>query len=178
VRTVRFVKQAQELGFSLAEIDILLHLGGGGPDSCHTTRELAAAKITRLDAKVAALQSMRASLARLASTCDRPTPERDCPLLHSLQRPADPDPSRRACDSHARLRSTTQRRGNTTKPRVPGGRETISMRNPAASSGRPGDDLDAKPQMFCGPWSWMLALVTSAVNNIRRNRLRRCVYGR
>jgi DNA-binding transcriptional MerR regulator len=94
VRIVRFVKQAQELGFSLDEIDILLHLGGGGPDSCRATRELAAAKIAQLDAKIAALQSMRASLARLASTCDRPRPERDCPLLHSLQGPADPDPSR------------------------------------------------------------------------------------
>lgn len=63
-------------------------------DSCHATRELAATKITQLDAKIAALQSMRVSLARPASTCDRPRPERDCPLLHSLQLPADLDPSR------------------------------------------------------------------------------------
>ncbi|HEX4225701.1 MAG TPA: MerR family DNA-binding protein [Pseudonocardiaceae bacterium] len=94
VRIVRFVKQAQELGFSLAEIDILLRLAGGGPDSCDASRELAAAKIAQLDAKIAALQSMRVSLAQLASTCDRPRPERDCSLLHGLQRPADSNPGR------------------------------------------------------------------------------------
>lgn len=64
-------------------------------DSCHATRELAATKITQLDApRSPRLQSMRVSLARPASTCDRPRPERDCPLLHSLQLPADLDPSR------------------------------------------------------------------------------------
>jgi DNA-binding transcriptional MerR regulator len=31
VRIVRFVKRAQELGFSLTEIEVLLHLADGGP---------------------------------------------------------------------------------------------------------------------------------------------------
>ena len=40
-----------------------------------------------LDTKIAVLQSMRTSLARLVSTCDRPRPKRDCPLLASRQTP-------------------------------------------------------------------------------------------
>jgi Hg(II)-responsive transcriptional regulator len=91
VRIVRFVKQAQELGFSLTEIDALLHLADGGPDSCQATRELAATKIDQLDTKIAALQSMRTSLAQLVATCERPRTERDCPLLRSLQPCSDPN---------------------------------------------------------------------------------------
>lgn len=84
VRIVRFVKRAQELGFTLTEIETLLDLAGGGPDSCDTTLRLATEKITELDAKIASLRAMCASLARLAATCTRPRADRDCPLLHSL----------------------------------------------------------------------------------------------
>jgi DNA-binding transcriptional MerR regulator len=84
VRIVRFVKRAQELGFTLTEIETLLDLAGGGPDSCDTTRRLATEKITELDDKITHLQAMRTALAQLAATCTRPRVDRDCPLLHSL----------------------------------------------------------------------------------------------
>ncbi len=84
VRTVRFVKRSQELGFTLTEIETLLDLADGGPDSCDTTLQLASEKISQLDDKIATLQAMRASLAQLAATCTRPRADRDCPLLHSL----------------------------------------------------------------------------------------------
>nr|WP_042186585.1 MerR family DNA-binding protein [Kibdelosporangium sp. MJ126-NF4]CEL17387.1 Mercuric resistance operon regulatory protein [Kibdelosporangium sp. MJ126-NF4]CTQ91385.1 Mercuric resistance operon regulatory protein [Kibdelosporangium sp. MJ126-NF4] len=84
VRVVRFVKRAQELGFTLTEIEALLHLADGGPDNCDATRQLATEKITELDNKIASLHAMRASLARLADTCTRPRADRDCPLLHNL----------------------------------------------------------------------------------------------
>jgi MerR family transcriptional regulator, mercuric resistance operon regulatory protein len=35
---VRFVKRAQQLGFTLNDIEDLLHLAGGGPDSCDEAR--------------------------------------------------------------------------------------------------------------------------------------------
>jgi len=53
VRVVRFVKRAQELGFSLAEVETLLDLAAGGPDSCDLAQELATQKIGELDAKIA-----------------------------------------------------------------------------------------------------------------------------
>lgn len=88
VRRVLFVKRAQELGFSLAEIDVLLHLADGGPESCDAARRLAEQKVAGLEAKIASLQAMRASLGRLITTCARPPEERVCPLLDSLA----PDP--------------------------------------------------------------------------------------
>jgi DNA-binding transcriptional MerR regulator len=84
VRVVRFVKRAQELGFTLNEIEVLLDLAGGGPDSCDATRHLATEKITELDRRIASLQAMRGSVSRLVDTCTRPRADRDCPLLHSL----------------------------------------------------------------------------------------------
>jgi Hg(II)-responsive transcriptional regulator len=82
---VRFIKRAQELGFSLAEVETLLHLADGGPESCESVQELANQKIAELDDRLASLQDMRRSLRRLVATCTRPRAERECPLIRSLE---------------------------------------------------------------------------------------------
>lgn len=92
VRTVRFVKRAQELGFRLVEVETLLHLANGGPRSCEAAQRLAGDRIADLDAKIDALTSMRASLQRLLDTCTRPRQDRDCPLLDSLEPAQEPSP--------------------------------------------------------------------------------------
>ena len=51
-RLIRFVKRTQEHGFSLDEINELLHLAGGGPDDCDTARRLARTKIAEFDEKI------------------------------------------------------------------------------------------------------------------------------
>jgi Hg(II)-responsive transcriptional regulator len=85
VRVVRFVKRAQQLGFSLDQVESLLELADGGPDSCDGARRLATDKITDLDRRIAELTSMRESLQRLVDTCQRPRQQRECPLLHSIE---------------------------------------------------------------------------------------------
>jgi len=85
VRTVRFVKRAQELGFGLRDAQALLALAGGGPPSCDAARELAREKIAELDRRIADLSAMRASLDRLAATCEKPRGQRECPLLESIE---------------------------------------------------------------------------------------------
>lgn len=62
VRTVRFVKRAQRLGFSLVEIDALLDLAAGGPASCDAARAMADEKLAQLEQKIA-------TCARCASHC-------------------------------------------------------------------------------------------------------------
>ena len=84
VRTVRFVKRAQRLGFTLREIEALLELAAGGPEGCDAARALAVEKIGELDTKLVALQAMRDSLRQLVESCSRPRAERDCPLLETL----------------------------------------------------------------------------------------------
>lgn len=84
VATIRFVKRAQALGFTLTEIEALLHLAAGGPESCEGAHAMASQKIGELDAKIASLQAMRLSLQRLAATCELPPAQRECPIIESL----------------------------------------------------------------------------------------------
>jgi Hg(II)-responsive transcriptional regulator len=85
VRVVRFVKRAQQLGFTLDDIEDLLHLAQGGPASCEETRAMARTRIIDLQRRIEELVVMRDALARLIDTCDQPRPERDCPILHDIQ---------------------------------------------------------------------------------------------
>jgi Hg(II)-responsive transcriptional regulator len=89
VRVVRFAKRAQELGYSLADVEALLELEGGGPESCEAAQRLTEDRIAELDRRIADLQAMRRSLERLLATCDRPLPERTCPLIQSIASDAE-----------------------------------------------------------------------------------------
>jgi len=87
VDVLRFVKRAQELGFSLAAIEELLHLADGGPDSCESARTLTEMHLGELDRKITDLTRMRKSLGQLVVTCARPRADRSCPLLQAIQDP-------------------------------------------------------------------------------------------
>jgi DNA-binding transcriptional MerR regulator len=86
VHIVRFAKRAQELGFTLDEVEVLLELAGGGPESCDAARRLAQGRLAELDRRLADLRAMRDSLRRLIATCDLPRAERECPLMQSIER--------------------------------------------------------------------------------------------
>ena len=81
LRRLRYVKQAQAAGFTLAEIAELLDLHRS--DDRPRAREMASARIAALDAQIAALQSARQSLAKLAH--DRAKGGAGpCPILHAF----------------------------------------------------------------------------------------------
>ncbi|MGH3482845.1 MAG: MerR family transcriptional regulator [Nocardioidaceae bacterium] len=84
VNSLRFIKRAQELGFSLDEVKELLHLDDGGPDSCDSARALAETHKADLETRIADLQRMRDSLSALIATCDLPRSDRRCPLLAAI----------------------------------------------------------------------------------------------
>ena len=89
VAGIRFIKRAQELGFSLEEVDELLHLNAGGPESCEVARAVADARRADLEARIADLQRMRDSLTELITTCDLPRADRSCALLEAIASPAE-----------------------------------------------------------------------------------------
>jgi MerR family transcriptional regulator, mercuric resistance operon regulatory protein len=90
VRLVRFVKRAQELGFSLDDVEALLHLAQGGPESCDSAQSLARQKIDELEGRIRHLRAMRKALLDLVATCDLPRSRRDCPLMTALDPAAQP----------------------------------------------------------------------------------------
>lgn len=97
VRVVRFVKRAQELGFSLDEVESLLELESGGPESCDVARKLATERIAELDGRIRQLTAMRRALRGLVDTCELPPSQRTCPLLQALDTiaPSEKGPVRR-----------------------------------------------------------------------------------
>jgi Hg(II)-responsive transcriptional regulator len=88
VKIVRFIKRGQELGFTLADIEGLLRLADGGPESCHEVRALAEGKIEDMDRRIAALQAMKRSLVALVRTCRRRGKNRECPLIEAIEETA------------------------------------------------------------------------------------------
>jgi MerR family mercuric resistance operon transcriptional regulator len=80
-----FIKRAQELGFSLAEISELLALRVSHKTSSAEVRSRAEAKITEIERKIRTLQSMRRSLRKLTNACAGCGPISECPIIESLE---------------------------------------------------------------------------------------------
>lgn len=78
VRRLRFVKQAQAAGFTLAEIAELIDLDR--TDDRPRARDMARERIASLDAQIAQLAAARASLSKLASDCAKGGAG-PCPIL-------------------------------------------------------------------------------------------------
>jgi MerR family copper efflux transcriptional regulator len=85
-RRLRFIRRAQELGFSLAEIGQLLSLRVSRTSTSGAIRARTEAKIADIDSKIRTLESMKKSLQRLTKACDGCAPMADCPILDSLDR--------------------------------------------------------------------------------------------
>ena len=83
---IRFIRRAQELGFSLKEIRELLALRLSPKTSCAKVLKRTEAKIAEIEAKIKALQSMSKSLWKLAQSCNGKLPLSECPILESLDR--------------------------------------------------------------------------------------------
>ena len=83
VHTLRFIRRARDLGFSIKEIQRLLGLWQNRRRASADVRRIAKAHIAELDQKIRELRSMRATLETLVQTChgdERP----DCPILEDL----------------------------------------------------------------------------------------------
>jgi MerR family mercuric resistance operon transcriptional regulator len=83
-RRLRFIRRAQELGFSLKEIRELLSLRVSRTTTSRDIRARAEAKIGDIDAKIRSLGSMKKALRKLTSACERCVPVTECPILESL----------------------------------------------------------------------------------------------
>ena len=85
VRRVRFIKRAQELGFSLNDIKELLSLRAAPETGCREVRAHAEAKIKDIDEKIGGLTAMKHALSTLVTACSGEGPLGDCPILESLE---------------------------------------------------------------------------------------------
>ncbi|HEV2270759.1 MAG TPA: Cu(I)-responsive transcriptional regulator [Steroidobacteraceae bacterium] len=84
VQTLRFIRHARDLGFSLGEIDKLLALYRNRRRASEDVKRLALAHVADLDHKIGELTRIRDTLAALARRChgdQRP----ECPILEDLE---------------------------------------------------------------------------------------------
>ena len=79
---IRFIKRAQELGFSLDEIAQLLRLQDG--TDRRAIRRISSQRLTQIEAKLADLKRMQHVLKHLVAACEGATPDRPCPIIDSL----------------------------------------------------------------------------------------------
>ena len=87
VARVRFIKHAQELGFSLQEIQELLGLRVRHGAACDAVERKTRHKIEVVQQKIRDLQRMQHTLERLAAACAVRRPTEDCPILEVLETP-------------------------------------------------------------------------------------------
>ena len=85
VLRLRFIKHAQELGFSLTEIRELLALRVRHGDACDAVEAKTRQKTTLVEQKIRDLQRIRRTLERLAEACSARRPTEDCPILETLE---------------------------------------------------------------------------------------------
>ena len=83
VHTLRFVRRARELGFSMVEIAALLKLWQNRRRASADVKRIALSHVADLDRRMSEMAAMKRTLESLAACChgdDRP----DCPILDEL----------------------------------------------------------------------------------------------
>ena len=84
VLSLRFIKRAKDLGFSLKEISELLSLEGSPEATAGDVKRLAEEKLSDLEEKIRSLQGMRRALRKVVDECPGRGPTSSCSILGSL----------------------------------------------------------------------------------------------
>jgi len=84
-RRLRFIKNAQALGFTLREIAELLALRVGSTARCGDVQKKARAKLVQVASKIDDLQALARALNSLIRACRVGQPTGHCPILMSLE---------------------------------------------------------------------------------------------
>ncbi len=84
VLSLRFIKRAKELGFSLKEISELLSLERNPEATAGDVKRQAEEKLTDLEERIRSLQRMRRALRKVMEQCSGSGPTSSCSILRSL----------------------------------------------------------------------------------------------
>lgn len=89
VHLVRFIKRAQELGFTLGEISDLIQLRKTDQRRSTQVRALATAKLEDIERKINQLGAMREALQVLVEECACAGKALACPIIEALNDPSE-----------------------------------------------------------------------------------------
>ncbi|MBN9344507.1 MAG: hypothetical protein BGO76_00655 [Caedibacter sp. 38-128] len=85
VKRIRFIKKAQELGFSLAEIKELLSLKNNSLTARHDVYQKSLQKIELIKEKIENLQRIKNSLEHLVGCCKGEGRIEECPIIEAFE---------------------------------------------------------------------------------------------
>lgn len=85
IKSVRFIRSCQELGFTLKEIALLQDLKIEPNEQCGHIKETVDAKIDELDRKIRNMETMRKALVTMSGMCLIGTSDRSCHFLELLE---------------------------------------------------------------------------------------------
>jgi DNA-binding transcriptional MerR regulator len=91
IQTLRFIRQAQELGFSLSDIRQLLYLESGKDETCSHVRDLLEQKLAAVRGKIAELKKLERNLKLGLRKCNRELGSKrecrdgHCPVLEEIR---------------------------------------------------------------------------------------------
>lgn len=106
VERVRFIRQAQQLGFSLRQIEELLSLEANPAADCSDVRRRTLAKIEEVNTRIDQLSEIRGALINLLAACPGSGALGACSILEALRVPEPTEP-----DKPARLSTRAGKRG-------------------------------------------------------------------
>src|SRR5439155_16955698 len=86
IQRLRFIKNAQALGFTLEEIAGLLNLRVDAAARCGDVQRRAQSKLAKVQAKLRDLEAMPRVLKNLIRSCKAGQPTDRCPILKSLEK--------------------------------------------------------------------------------------------
>jgi len=86
-RRIRFIKQAQQCGFTLSEIRDLLVLRSRDATCCGDVRKRAIEKKLQIESKIRAMKAMSRALDQLIADCaNEKQPVKECTIIAALER--------------------------------------------------------------------------------------------
>jgi MerR family mercuric resistance operon transcriptional regulator len=83
LKRIQFIKRAQQLGFSLKEVEELLQLGEG---HCDDVRQLAESKRDKIVQQINDLQNLETTLNELISCCKNSSSTSSCAIVEALSK--------------------------------------------------------------------------------------------
>lgn len=96
IARISFIRQAQEIGFSLREIGELLSLRADPKTGCGDVRARALVKRQEVDRKIGQLEQMRAALDEFIATCPGSGALYACTILEAMERAGAPSHDQRS----------------------------------------------------------------------------------
>ena len=111
VTGIRFIRQVQELGFSLQEIKELLRLRATPGSDCAAVRARAIKKRDEVEQKIAQLGRLRSALGTLIASCPGRGALRACTILDAIEQGENTRTKGKKRIPHSQQKTVRERRG-------------------------------------------------------------------